>query len=231
MDLADRTAMAGELFARQFERVIHLGAQAGVRYSLDNPSPTPTAISAAPLTVLEAPPSRVQHLVYASSSSVYGLNEQMPFKTSDGVDHPVSLYAGEQEGQRVMALLLPPLRVAHHWPALLHRLRPWGDPDMALFKFVRAIPEQQAHRHLQPGPAQPGLHPYRRHRGREQSGSRTGPRSATRPGRGRPTPARPPTASSTSAMAARCDSWISWEAIEAALGKPAIPQPAAHAAR
>ncbi|MFQ2442166.1 NAD-dependent epimerase [Aeromonas caviae] len=141
LDLADRTAMA-ELFAReQFERVIHLGAQAGVRYSLDNPFAYADSNLTGHLTVLEGcRQTRVQHLVYASSSSVYGLNEQMPFKTSDGVDHPVSLYAASKKANELMAH-----SYSHLYGLPTTGLRfftvygPWGRPDMALFKFVRAI--------------------------------------------------------------------------------------------
>lgn len=141
LDLADRTAMA-ELFAReQFERVIHLGAQAGVRYSLDNPFAYADSNLTGTLTVLEGCRHHgVQHLVYASSSSVYGLNEQMPFKTSDGVDHPVSLYAASKKANELMAH-----SYSHLYCLPTTGLRfftvygPWGRPDMALFKFVRAI--------------------------------------------------------------------------------------------
>lgn len=141
LDLADRAAMA-ELFAReQFERVIHLGAQAGVRYSLDNPFAYADSNLTGTLTVLEGCRHHgVQHLVYASSSSVYGLNEQMPFKTSDGVDHPVSLYAASKKAGELMAH-----SYSHLYGLPTTGLRfftvygPWGRPDMALFKFVRAI--------------------------------------------------------------------------------------------
>ena len=107
-DLADRQAMAA-FFAREsarerFDRVIHLGAQAGVRYSLDNPFAYADSNLTGTLTVLEGCRHHgVGHLVYASSSSVYGLNEQMPFKTSDGVDHPVSLYAASKKANELMA--------------------------------------------------------------------------------------------------------------------------------
>jgi len=131
-----------ELFARErFERVIHLGAQAGVRYSLDNPFAYADSNLTGTLTVLEGCHHHgVKHLVYASSSSVYGLNEQMPFKTSDGVDHPVSLYAASKKANELMAH-----SYSHLYGLPTTGLRfftvygPWGRPDMALFKFVRAI--------------------------------------------------------------------------------------------
>ncbi|MFQ2414560.1 NAD-dependent epimerase [Aeromonas caviae] len=141
LDLADRAAMAS-LFAReQFDRVIHLGAQAGVRYSLDNPFAYADSNLTGHLTVLEGcRQTRVQHLVYASSSSVYGLNEQMPFKPSDGADHPVSLYAASKKAGELMAH-----SYSHLYGLPTTGLRfftvygPWGRPDMALFKFVHAI--------------------------------------------------------------------------------------------
>jgi UDP-glucuronate 4-epimerase len=141
IDLSDRVAIPA-LFAReQFDRVIHLGAQAGVRYSLDNPFAYADSNLNGTLTVLEGCRHHgVQHLVYASSSSVYGLNEQMPFKTSDGVDHPVSLYAASKKANELMAH-----SYSHLYGLPTTGLRfftvygPWGRPDMALFKFVRAI--------------------------------------------------------------------------------------------
>ncbi|WP_429145192.1 NAD-dependent epimerase [Aeromonas rivipollensis] len=141
MDLADRATMAA-LFARErFDRVIHLGAQAGVRYSLDNPFAYADSNLNGTLAVLEGcRHHEVRHLVYASSSSVYGLNEQMPFKTSDGVDHPVSLYAASKKANELMAH-----SYSHLYGLPTTGLRfftvygPWGRPDMALFKFVRAI--------------------------------------------------------------------------------------------
>ena len=141
MDLADRATMAA-LFARErFDRVIHLGAQAGVRYSLDNPFAYADSNLNGTLTVLEECRHHgVQHLIYASSSSVYGLNEQMPFKTTDGVDHPVSLYAASKKANELMAH-----SYSHLYGLPTTGLRfftvygPWGRPDMALFKFVRAI--------------------------------------------------------------------------------------------
>ncbi|MGY6038299.1 NAD-dependent epimerase [Aeromonas sp. AE23HZ002T15] len=141
MDLADRNAMARLFACERFDRVIHLGAQAGVRYSLDNPFAYADSNLTGTLTVLEGCRHQgVQHLVYASSSSVYGLNEQMPFKTSDGVDHPVSLYAASKKANELMAH-----SYSHLYGLPTTGLRfftvygPWGRPDMALFKFVRAI--------------------------------------------------------------------------------------------
>ena len=141
LDLADRTVMA-ELFAREkFERVIHLGAQAGVRYSIDNPHAYADANLVGHLNVLEGcRQNGVGHLLYASSSSVYGLNRKTPFSTSDSVDHPVSLYAATKKANELMSH-----SYAHLYDLPTTGLRfftvygPWGRPDMALFKFTQAI--------------------------------------------------------------------------------------------
>ena len=141
LDLADRAAMA-ELFAREkFERVIHLGAQAGVRYSIDHPHSYADANLVGHLNVLEGcRQTGVGHLLYASSSSVYGLNRKTPFSTSDSVDHPVSLYAATKKANELMSH-----SYAHLYDLPTTGLRfftvygPWGRPDMALFKFTRAI--------------------------------------------------------------------------------------------
>ena len=141
LDLADRAAMA-ELFAREkFDRVIHLAAQAGVRYSIDNPHAYADANLVGHLNVLEGcRQTGVGHLLYASSSSVYGLNRKTPFSTSDSVDHPVSLYAATKKANELMSH-----SYAHLYDLPTTGLRfftvygPWGRPDMALFKFTQAI--------------------------------------------------------------------------------------------
>lgn len=98
MELADREAMAALFASEKFDRVIHLAAQAGVRYSLENPHAYADANLVGHLNVLEGcRHNNVQHLLYASSSSVYGLNRKMPFSTDDSVDHPVSLYAATKK--------------------------------------------------------------------------------------------------------------------------------------
>ena len=140
-DLADRLAMA-ELFAHErFERVVHLAAQAGVRYSIENPFVYLDSNLAGTLTVLEGcRHNDVEHLVYASSSSVYGANTTMPFSVHQNVDHPLSLYAATKKSNELMA----------HTYASLYGLPvtglrfftvygPWGRPDMALFIFTRKI--------------------------------------------------------------------------------------------
>lgn len=143
MDLADKNGVA-QLFAQEkFERVIHLAAQAGVRYSLDNPMTYVDSNLLGHMTILEGcRHHKVEHLVYASSSSVYGLNKKMPFSTEDSVDHPVSLYAATKKANELMSHTY-----SHLYDIPTTGLRfftvygPWGRPDMALFKFTRAILE------------------------------------------------------------------------------------------
>lgn len=141
LDLADRPGMA-ELFEEyKFERVIHLAAQAGVRYSLTNPHAYISSNIEGFLNILEGCRKHsVGHLVYASSSSVYGLNTSMPFSTAQSVDHPVSLYGASKKANEMMA---------HSYSSMyglaVTGLRfftvygPWGRPDMALYQFARAI--------------------------------------------------------------------------------------------
>ncbi len=141
LDLADREAMA-ELFAEGgFKRVIHLGAQAGVRYSIENPYAYADSNLVGTLTVLEGCRHHgIEHLVYASSSSVYGLNKKMPFATTDSVDHPVSFYAATKKANEMMAH-----SYAHLYGLPTTGLRfftvygPWGRPDMAPMLFADAI--------------------------------------------------------------------------------------------
>ncbi|AGE18515.1 NAD-dependent epimerase [Serratia marcescens] len=141
LDLADREGMATLFAEHQFQRVIHLGAQAGVRYSLVNPLAYADANLIGHLNVLEGcRHNKVEHLLYASSSSVYGLNRKLPFATEDSVDHPVSLYAATKKANELMSH-----SYAHLYGLPTTGLRfftvygPWGRPDMALFKFTKAI--------------------------------------------------------------------------------------------
>lgn len=131
-----------DLFAQEkFDVVIHLAAQAGVRYSLSHPEVYIESNIVAYLNILEACRFHpVKHLVYASSSSVYGSNEKMPFSTSDSVDHPISLYAASKKSNELMAHTY-----SHLFNIPTTGLRfftvygPWGRPDMALFLFTEAI--------------------------------------------------------------------------------------------
>ncbi len=143
LDVADRGGMQA-LFAREkFDRVIHLAAQAGVRYSLVNPQAYVEANVVGFMNVLEGcRHTQVQHLVYASSSSVYGGNTKMPFSERDSVDHPVSMYAATKKANELMAHTY-----SHLYGLPTTGLRfftvygPWGRPDMALFLFTKAILE------------------------------------------------------------------------------------------
>jgi UDP-glucuronate 4-epimerase len=141
LDIAERAAME-TLFAREtFGTVIHLAAQAGVRYSIENPHAYASANLTGFLHVLEGcRRGRVRHLIYASSSSVYGGNTKMPFAVSDPVDSPVSLYAATKRANELMAHCYGHL---YDLPATGLRFftvyGPWGRPDMAPFRFAAAI--------------------------------------------------------------------------------------------
>lgn len=143
IDLADRDSIA-DLFAREkFQGVVHLGAQAGVRYSLANPHAYIDSNITGTLNILEGcRRNGIEHLVYASSSSVYGLSEKMPFSTRDGVDHPISIYAATKKSNELMAHSYSTL---YNIPTTGLRFftvyGPWGRPDMALFLFTKAILE------------------------------------------------------------------------------------------
>ena len=141
LDLADRSGME-QLFRREgLQRVVHLAAQAGVRYSIENPHVYVDSNVVGTLHVLEGcRHHKVEHLVYASTSSVYGANTAMPFSVHQNVDHPLSLYAATKKANELMA----------HTYSTLYRLPttglrfftvygPWGRPDMALFLFTRNI--------------------------------------------------------------------------------------------
>ncbi|MBK0094922.1 NAD-dependent epimerase [Erwinia sp. S63] len=141
MDLADRQAISSLFAEHAFDRVIHLGAQAGVRYSIDNPHAYADANLIGHLNILEGcRHHKIGHLLYASSSSVYGLNRKMPFSTDDSVDHPISLYAATKKANELMSH-----SYSHLYQLPTTGLRfftvygPWGRPDMALFKFTRAM--------------------------------------------------------------------------------------------
>lgn len=143
LDLFEKTAVAMLFKTEQFDRVIHLGAQAGVRYSLENPLAYSDANLAGHINILEGcRHNDVEHLVYASSSSVYGMNNEQPFKESHPVDHPVSLYAATKRSNELLAHTY-----SHLYGTPTTGLRfftvygPWGRPDMAPFKFTKAISE------------------------------------------------------------------------------------------
>lgn len=141
MDISNRQAIA-ELFATEkFERVIHLAAQAGVRYSIEAPFEYVDSNLVGMMTILEGcRHNKVQHLIYASSSSVYGMNPKIPFSTDDSVDHPVSLYAATKKSNELMAH-----SYSHLYGIPTTGLRfftvygPAGRPDMAPWLFTQAI--------------------------------------------------------------------------------------------
>ena len=141
LDITDQAGV-NELFQReQPDRVVHLAAQAGVRYSLTNPHPYVSSNVVGFLNILEAcRHAKTAHLVFASSSSVYGANTNLPFSVHDNVDHPVSLYAATKKANELMAH-----SYSHLYGLPVTGLRfftvygPWGRPDMSLFLFTRAI--------------------------------------------------------------------------------------------
>jgi UDP-glucuronate 4-epimerase len=140
-DLADREAMDEVFAAGRFERVVHLGAQAGVRYSIENPHAYVQSNVTGFLHVIEGcRRHEVEHLVYASTSSVYGANSKMPFTESEGADHPLTLYAATKRSNELMAHSYSSL---YGLPTTGLRFftvyGPWGRPDMALFLFTKKI--------------------------------------------------------------------------------------------
>ena len=141
MDIAHREPMETLFKEHKFDRVIHLAAQAGVRFSIENPHAYIDANIVGFMNILEGcRHNNVEHLVYASSSSVYGANEAMPFSVDDNVDHPVSLYAASKKANELMAHTYSHL---YNLPTTGLRFftvyGPWGRPDMAPFKFTKAM--------------------------------------------------------------------------------------------
>ena len=141
LDFADMAGLNRELADLAFDRIVHLGAQAGVRYSIENPHAYVQANLVGHVNMLELARARgVDHMVYASSSSVYGGNQKLPFAVEDRADHPVSLYAATKKADELMSETY-----AHLFRLPLTGLRfftvygPWGRPDMALWKFTRNI--------------------------------------------------------------------------------------------
>ena len=141
LDVADRPGMEALFASQRFDKVIHLAAQAGVRYSLENPHAYIDSNIVGFTNILEGcRHNGVQHLTYASSSSVYGANEAMPFSVHQNVDHPLSLYAATKKANELMAHTY-----SHLYKLPTTGLRfftvygPWGRPDMAMFLFAKAI--------------------------------------------------------------------------------------------
>lgn len=141
LDLADRKGIS-ELFRRDgYERVVHLGAQAGVRYSIENPHSYIDSNIVGTMNVLEGcRHCEVQHLVYASSSSVYGANTSMPFSTHDNVDHPLALYGATKKANELMAHSYSSLYALPTTGLRFFTVYgPWGRPDMSPIKFAKLI--------------------------------------------------------------------------------------------
>ena len=145
MNLEDKEAIQNLVLNEQFDNICHLAAQAGVRYSLENPYAYIDSNIVGFLNILEAArDSNIKHLVYASSSSVYGGNTKMPLSTADSVDHPISLYAATKKSNELMAHVY-----SHLFNIPTPGLRfftvygPWGRPDMALFLFTKSILENR----------------------------------------------------------------------------------------
>ncbi len=140
VDFADHAALDAALDATTIDRIAHLGAQAGVRYSIDNPRAYVQANLVGHLNLLEVARARSVPMVYASSSSVYGGNKTLPFRVEDRVDHPMSLYAATKKADELMSETY-----AHLYKIPLTGLRfftvygPWGRPDMAMWIFTKAI--------------------------------------------------------------------------------------------
>ena len=141
MDLADRSGMETLFKDSNFDKVVNLAAQAGVRYSIENPHEYINSNIVGFLNILEGcRHNNIKHLVYASSSSVYGANESLPFSVHDNVDHPLSLYGASKKSNELMAHTY-----SHLYELPTTGLRfftvygPWGRPDMALFLFTKAI--------------------------------------------------------------------------------------------
>lgn len=145
LDLADRAGIAALFAEHKFPVVIHLAAQAGVRYSIENPHAYADANLEGFVNVLEGcRHNECRHLLYASSSSVYGANTKLPFSVNDSVDHPISLYAASKKANELMAHSYSHLyRIPSTGLRFFTVYGPWGRPDMAIFLFAKAILEGQ----------------------------------------------------------------------------------------
>ena len=141
LDLADRSAIRSLFAQHRFPMVVHLAAQAGVRYSLDHPHAYVDANLEGFVNVLEGcRHNGCKHLVFASSSSVYGANTKLPFSVHDNVDHPISLYAASKKANELMAHAYSHLyRIPATGLRFFTVYGPWGRPDMAMFIFAKAI--------------------------------------------------------------------------------------------
>ncbi len=141
VDFSDDRALASALEGKEFDRIVHLGAQAGVRYSIENPRAYMQSNLVGHLNMLEEARHRgVRHFVYASSSSVYGGNDNLPFRVEDRVDHPLSLYAATKKSDELISETYSHLyRLPQTGLRFFTVYGPWGRPDMAMWIFTRAI--------------------------------------------------------------------------------------------
>lgn len=141
VDIGEDGALPAALASCDFDRIVHLAAQPGVRYSIDNPAAYVRSNLAGHLNILELARHRgVAQLVYASSSSVYGANKAMPFRVEDRVDHPISLYAATKRADELMSETYAHLfRIPQTGLRFFTVYGPWGRPDMAVWKFTHAI--------------------------------------------------------------------------------------------
>ena len=141
LDIIDKVKLNSLFENERFDIVINLAAQAGVRYSISNPHKYVESNVLGFLNILEASQiNKVKHLVYASSSSVYGLNNKVPFSTSDNVDHPISIYAATKKSNELMAHVYSNLYSMHTTGLRFFTVYgPWGRPDMAYYTFTKAI--------------------------------------------------------------------------------------------
>ncbi|MBV8686785.1 MAG: NAD-dependent epimerase [Alphaproteobacteria bacterium] len=141
VDFADNAALTAALDGAEFDRIVHLGAQAGVRYSIENPHAYVRSNLVGHVDLLELARHRgVRHLVYASSSSVYGGNKELPFRVEDRVDHPLSLYAATKKADELMSETYAHLyRLPQTGLRFFTVYGPWGRPDMAMWIFTKAI--------------------------------------------------------------------------------------------
>ncbi|MBV9929924.1 MAG: GDP-mannose 4,6-dehydratase [Alphaproteobacteria bacterium] len=141
VDFADNAALTRALEGQDFDRIVHLGAQAGVRYSIENPHAYVHSNLVGHLNMLEAARARgTENFVYASSSSVYGGNDSLPFRVEDRVDHPLSLYAATKKADELISETYAHLyRLPQTGLRFFTVYGPWGRPDMAMWLFARAI--------------------------------------------------------------------------------------------
>jgi UDP-glucuronate 4-epimerase len=168
VDFADAGALDAALEGEEFDGIVHLGAQAGVRYSIENPRAYVQSNLVGHLNLMEiARHRRSRHLVYASSSSVYGGNETLPFRVEDRVDHPLSLYAATKKADELMSETYAHLyRLPQTGLRFFTVYGPWGRPDMAMWLFTKAIFAGEPIQVFGEGNMRRDFHLYRRHRHR-----------------------------------------------------------------